>query len=472
MARLILRLAFVVAALGFTYGKVCESLNQPAVPFVDLAMYVPAVLMGSWYWWKGRSFASSWPVVTCVILAWAGLVYAGNSESDRGFLIAALLTIVLPVAALIVEKRAWLMCAKTYVIANGAALTLAMWFESRGELTNPWIVLDRFGFLWAEDGATPLANPNQVGGQFAFASVIAFIVYLKEFSTERRPSGSASKKGTLTAGPTALAGNRVARLGADLYLGLAVFLSLGCMMTASRGAAASWLVGMGMLTIWGTRSQSLARQKCLASLMLLGALLVTFAAVAAGFSPWEDLGKRLGSRDSVFSAGNRVVIWQDAYTAWTSDPDYLFRGVGTGMADEVLGAITIDAEEDDYGVLRKNCHSVYVELILSFGIVGIVCGTALVASMFHKAVLLDHGEQNVGRMAVLATAMVFALTAVSYRHPCWLATGSLMLAMVSGKPARRRVGGPGRSLSRTSTGRPEALRQTRRPRRTAAPSTP
>ena len=173
MARFSLQLAFVVSALWFVYPKCCESFGQVPIPFVDLALYIPAVLLGAWYWWKGRSFASSWPVITCVLLVWAGLAYAGNSESDRGFLIAALLTIVLPVAALIVEERSWLLCAKTYVIANAAAMAAALWYEMNGDITNPFYVMNRFGFLWARDGVTQTANPNQVGGQLAFAAVIA-----------------------------------------------------------------------------------------------------------------------------------------------------------------------------------------------------------------------------------------------------------------------------------------------------------
>ena len=435
MAKLALQLAFVASALGFVYPKFCESFNQQPIPFIGMVLHIPAVLIGSWYWWKGRSFAGSWPVIVCVILVWTGLAYAGNSESDRGFLIAAMLTIALPVAALIVEKHAWLMCAKTYVIANGVGLTMALWYETRGNLANPWIVLNRFGFLWSEDGSTYLANPNQVGGQLALASVVAFIIYLKDYtSQEQRASG---------------------QVGTNSYLGLAAFLSFGCVLTASRGAAASWLVGMGMLVVWGTRSQSLARQKGFAFLMVGGVLSLMFGVMAAGVSPWENLQKRTAEIDSLYSLNHRARIWQDAYIAWTSDPDFILRGAGTGMADEVLGKIAIGAEEDSYGVLRKNCHNSFVEWILSFGILGIVCGTALMASITHKALLLDHGERNVGRLAILCTVLVFALTAVSYRHPCWTATGSLMLAMLSGTPARRGVRGPRTSRSEPSTDIPE-----------------
>ena len=427
-------MAFVASALGFVYPKCSESFNQPPIPFIVLVMHIPAVLMGSWYWWKGRSYAGSWPVIACAILVWTGLAYAGNSESARGFLIAALLTIALPVAALIVQKRAWLMCAKTYVTANGFALAMALWYEAGGNLTNVLLVMNRFGFLLANDGVTRLANPNQVGGQLAFASVIAFIIYLKDFSEQPQRAGGANR--------------------ANLYLGLTIFLSLGCLLTASRGAAASWLVGMGMLTIWGTRSQSPARQKGLAFLMSGGVLLLMFGAVSAGFSPWEKLQRRIG-QESFFSAGNRISIWQDAYTAWTSNPDFILRGAGTGMADEVLGEITAGAEVDNYGVLRKNCHNSFVEWILSFGILGIVCGTILAASVLHKALLLDHGDRNVGRLAIVFTAAVFALTAVSYRHPCWMATGSLMLAMLSGTPPQRRLPGSVTSSSKSSSEIPE-----------------
>jgi hypothetical protein len=452
-----------VAALNFLYPKACELIGRPAVPFVDLLLYLPAVLMGVWHWCKGRSFASSWPVAICVGLVWTGLLYAGNSQSDRGILIAALLTIVLPVAALIVEKRAWLACARTYVIANATALGIALWIESMGEkstaLLRVYNMFSRFGFLVAKDGYTRMANPNQVGGQLALASVLALILYLNALSrTSRR-------------GRTA-----------ELFLGLTVFLSLGCFLTASRGAAASWLVGMGTLFLWGTKSQRQAQLRDMVFLTTMGALALMLIVVARQKSPLETLQSRLDD-NTVSSLGGRASIWLHAWEAWHSNPDFLFRGTGTGMADEVLGQFDEQAREDDYGVLRLNCHNAFVEWGLSFGIVGMVCGGCLLTTMFHKMRLLDGADRNVGRHAVLACVMVFAMTAVLYRHPCWMATGSLVLAMLSGAPGKR----PGRrghsavqgsaqpptpATSSETTAAPHWQTGIARPARTDAVSTP
>ena len=418
MARFALSLALWVAALNFLYPKACELLGRPAVPFVDLVLYLPAILMGAWHWCKGRSFASSWPVVFCVALVWMGLLYAGNSQSDRGVLIAALLTIVLPVTALIVQKRAWLACARTYVIANATALGLALWMESLGNTVRAYNMFFRFGYLMAKDGYTPMANPNQVGGQLALASVLALILYLNALSRTSRRGGPRGRT-------------------AEVFLGLTVFLSLGCLLTASRGAAASWLVGMAALFIWGTKSQRKAQLRDLVFLASMGTLALIFVLVAGQRSPLEKLQSRLGTT-SLSSLGHRTTIWLHAWEAWHSDPDFLFRGAGTGMADEVLGQFDEQAREDDYGVLRLNCHNAFVEWGLSFGIVGMICGGCLLATMFHKMRLLDGGDRNVGRHAVLACVMVFAMTAVLYRHPCWMATGSLVLAMLSGTPRKRR----------------------------------
>lgn len=418
MARAALALAFAVAGVGFLQMKIWEALGRGPILFLDLMLMLPAVLLGSIYWWKGHSYASRWPVVLCIGLVWLSLFYPGNMEKMRGIYTGVLLTIPLPLAAIVVEKRAWNFCAKVYVWANAAAVVLALWFESRVAHGLSRIV-GRFGFLLTADGSERTGNPNQVGGQLAFAAVVALIFYLKYAEESAR-------------------GERTAR-APNVYLLLTGLLSVGCMLTASRGAFAAWLPAVGMLVLLGTGQLPMSRLKDLIAVSTMGVLVFVALMVAGKATPWDGLSERFGNEGSRNTMAGRTQIWASALKAWQSDPDFIWRGTGIGMADDVLGQFTDVAEEDDQGVLRKNCHNTFVEWVLTLGLVGIVAGACLAGSMIYQTIQLDRQDRNVGRAAILLCITVFAMTAVSYRHVCWPATGALALAMLTSPTSRRRA---------------------------------
>ena len=417
MARAVLVLAFTTAAFGFLQLKIWEAIGRQPIPFVDLAFMLPAVLLGGVYWWKGQSYASRWPVVLCILLVWLSLFYPGNTERMRGLYIGVLLTIPLPLAALVVEKRAWLFCAKVYVWANTAAVLMAFWFESRSE-SSLGVALGRFGFLVSDNGVDHTGNPNQVGGQLGFAAVLAFILYLKD--------GEESKDK-----------DRTSRFP-NVYLLVMIVLSITVMLTASRGAFAAWFPAVALLFALGTGGIAMSRLKDLVALSIAGVLVVMILSTAGQSTPWDQLNKRFGNRRTSGSLSGRSEIWVDALEAWQSHPDYIWRGTGIGMADDVLGRFSNYAKDDgEGGLLRKNCHNGFVEWMLSFGLVGIAAGVCLAGSMLYQALRLDMRDRNVARIALLSCSAIFALTSVSYRHECWTASSALALAMLT-EPVWRR----------------------------------
>lgn len=420
MARAVLALAFVVAALGFLQMKIWEAIGWSPFQFFELVLMLPAVVMGSVYWFRGRSYASSWPVILCIALAWISLFYPGNSERMRGLYIGALLTIPLPLAALIVQKRAWAYCAKVYVWGNATALLLAFWFEAR-VATSFTRAIGRFGFLVSEDGTERTGNPNQVGGQLAFAAVVAFVLYLKN------AEDSATRE-------------RTSRFP-DVYLVLMVLLSVGCMLTASRGAFVAWFPAVMLLAMLGTGKLPMSRMRDLVALSTAGVLLATTLLVAGQTAPWDLLNSRFQNDKSRNTLAGRTDIWAGAAEAWLSNPDFIWRGTGIGMADNVAGQFTPLAQTDEQGVLRKNCHNAVVEWVLTLGVVGIVAGMCLAGSMAYQALRLDSQEGNVARIALLMCIATFAMTAVSYRHGCWPATSALALAMLTEPMKRKRENG-------------------------------
>jgi hypothetical protein len=155
-------------------------------------------------------------------------------------------------------------------------------------------------------------------------------------------------------------------------------------------------------------------------------------------TPWGKLQERLGDKAQMGNFSNRSDIWLDAARAWQSNPDFLWRGTGIGMADNLVGQFSVKSEEDEEGVLRRNCHSSAIEWMLSLGLVGIVAGGCLAGSMVYQMFRLDGQDRNVGRTAMIICVVIFAMSAVSYRHKCWPATGALVLAALTEPAVRRR----------------------------------
>ena len=277
MGKLFLVTAFATAGLNFVALKLGSVFHTRSPLLINVSLCLPAAFLGAASWLTIRSFARSWQVVACVVIAWVGLLYAFHIEKNRGIVAASYVLMTLPVAALIVEHRCWWLCAKAYVLANAFSMALALWFEYQVLGINMARSTFRFGFLWGDDGSR-LSNPNVVGGQLAFAAVLAFMLYLRaNASADRRGPGSPPRE--------------------RFSLGWTVFLSLGCLLTASRGASMAWLGGMGLLWVGGTRSQRAGKLKDLVAISIVFLAGLLFLATASGFAPWVSLQQRYAEHD-------------------------------------------------------------------------------------------------------------------------------------------------------------------------------
>jgi O-antigen ligase len=422
-ARVTLVLAFTVAAGAIVFPRLFEYLHLEQGRFLQLILYIPAVVIGAQSWLRTPSYARFWAVIGCVLMVWIGLTYAGDTESKRGFLIAAYLTIPLPIAALIVQKRAWWLCAKTFVYASTAMLVLAIWLEYRAY--NGAIIgsLARFGYLMSESKDACYANPNRMGGQLAIAAVMALVLYLRGLRPASRFASAGDRPG--------------------IGLGWTIALSLGCILTASRGAFVAWFAGVGLLILLGTRGLPANRLRDLLGVSGLIVATGLFLSTALELTPWGRLQDRLVGEDSgsLSTFGSRLTIWQNAFDAWLSTPDYTWFGTGTGVAELLLGSYEEEsAFLDSYGNNFRSAHSVYIEWLLSFGAVGLVLAGCALISMVCKARQMDLRERGVDRQAILLTVLLFAGTAVLYRHNCWMAPAALILSMLSEiRPARAKA---------------------------------
>ena len=424
MVKLALILVFTSASLGILVSKVSEMMGLQMQRAYVLGLCLPAMILGVRSWWKVPCFARSGPVIACALIAWAGLIYAEHTESHRGLLIAANLTLVLPIAAVIVEKRCLLFSCKAFVIGSAAALVLTLYFDYRSYGPSLFTSLHRLGFLLSENRGVRLGNPNRLGGQLAIAAVVAFVLYLT-YAARQGQRGDPLEKPK--------------RFG----LGWTLFLSLGCFLTGSRGAFVAWLGGMGLLLLRGMEHQKPSRIRDLVAVGALGLSAMLFVSVASEVTLWEKLYARFFAEGKIATAGSRTEIWEDAVKAWLSDPAYTLVGTGTGRADEVLRQYS-EPGELAYGADSiRDCHSAFMEWFLSYGLLGLGPGICLLGAAVVKGRDLDAAEGTVHRMAILLSVLLFAVTAGIHRQPCWVGVGALVLAMLSGKGEGGRGKGEG-----------------------------
>ncbi|MBN2477083.1 MAG: O-antigen ligase family protein [Pirellulales bacterium] len=412
MGKLALTLAFFAAGLNFVALKLGDAFGGKAPLLYAVAMGVPAVTLGAASWWSVASFARSRLIVACALIAVAGMFYATEPENHRGFVGLSYILMTLPIAALIVENRCWWLCAKVYVYANALALSLALYFEYWVHGITMLGDLHRLGFLRSSDGAYRLANPNVVGGQLAFASVLAFIMYLKAGSSQSEA--------------------RKAAVGLQKFsLAWTLFLSLGCILTASRGAFVAWLGGMGPLLFWGTRSQKSYKVRDLVGFGTVLALLMLFASIAVGFTPWGSLQGRFDSQKEIVTGSGRTLIWKYAFDTWRTNPQYWLVGTGTGTAPEALGRHLGLTQGDGYTPAALDAHNAFVEWGLSFGLFGAATGICMLVTVCRRARHMDRRDGTINRQVILLCFCLTSMNYVTFYQQFFVAAGALILSSLS-----------------------------------------
>lgn len=417
MIKSCLALAFTAAALNCLSARLGERIGIEMPRFLALGLCLPAVLLGIRSWWRVNSITRCWPVVVCALIAWAGLTWADETDSNRGLYLAGVLTMVLPLAALIIQNRCWWFCAKVYVAANLLAVVLVAWLQAGGIGGLPSLLLGRFGLLISSGEHRALTNPNQFGAQLAFAALAASVLYLRG-NDPRLPKTAGSERS-----------NR-------LHFAAAFVLAVGCILSGSRGAFVALAGGMSILLIWGTVHLSPSRLRGLVVLGISGTALAVLVSIAGASTPWERLYQRFAKlqTDSPGMFGTRSGIWLNAFEAWSSEPKYWTLGTGTGKANEVLGENNDAPGQDRYGAVIRSCHSTFVHWGFSYGLLGTAAGVCLLVVVARQAILLDRRDRTVNRRAILVCVALFSMTGVTYQRPDWLATGSLLLAMLGEMP--------------------------------------
>ncbi|RMG02703.1 MAG: hypothetical protein D6741_03295, partial [Planctomycetota bacterium] len=260
-AKALIALAFGTAAFVFLFRKLSIDWGIELPPFVQLYFYLPAFLYALVFWLHRPGFYRSWPVLACLAIVWGGMVYASSAAGGARFVVLTYLTFPPIIAAMIVEYGLWRYAARVYLWANVAAWLTTCYLEFQTHHGSWRAMFTRFAYL-SETVTEKNANPNQVGGQLAIAAVIGFGLFLYE---GRRRRADATERDNLSPIPRdpemrmlesvlrndrrhdGEPGSAQREQVAWLDLAAALLLSIGCIMTASRGAAVSLIAGLGLL---------------------------------------------------------------------------------------------------------------------------------------------------------------------------------------------------------------------------------
>jgi len=457
LAQFSLILAVIAAGFAIALKRLGDYWGVEFPEITHFLLYAPAIGFGLVSWLARPSVLSHWSIVLWAAMPVLGMFYGESPSLLTSGVIAFYLLSGPALAALIDESRSWLRVARWAVLVNSLLVFAIFYLTYRcydGSLYHAFV---KFGYVPLQDGSFG-ANPNQLGGQLAFASVLGLALFFRSgrapekegrvtplFIQGRLPCGafSAHRESVSRILPPAAGGvvpaksarpvRRFTFVKADWLVILASLVTAGgCLMTGSRGAVLSLIIGAFVVIGGSAGLQPLHRLRDFAVIVVMSLLMGTLATTVLPVNPVIRLIARFSEGDAtnIATAGSRLSIWENALRAWTSNPGRILVGTGTGGADVALGELDDGATWDDSGVLRRNCHNAFLEWLLSFGIVGLIPGVSFVLFLWLRASRLDHAEGATIRTGLLATIFAFGMTSVVYRHLCWPLEAGLMLALL------------------------------------------
>jgi hypothetical protein len=457
-------LTALMAAFAVTMRAVGDRFHLEIPELIHFYVYVPTFLLACLTWLTRPRFLRSWPFLFATAIPVVGLCYGESPSLGTNAVVAFYLVSGVALAALIADRNRWRWAARVFVLVNAFLVFFIFWLNYQASNGSLRLTLIKYGYLLLSD-MTKSANPNQVGAQFAFASVVGFVVFLRS-GRLILPSQTAS-----VLQPVSLVGDfllsrsgtiapqwwRFEHLQQDTVephtpnrrfefgradwgiLAGTMVCALGCVLTASRGATLGLIVGASAAILGSLGLQPIRRVRDFVVFAVLAFLVGTLVAATLNVNPLERLSNRIfgGEGETVVTAGSRLQIWENAFRAWLADPVRFLVGAGTGGADVALGKFDPGAKFDDYGTIRRSCHNIFIEWALSYGLVGILPGVILALTVWSQAAALDRQEFAMDRRALLLTIATLGMTGVAYRYLSWPMMAGLSLALLeftSGTP--------------------------------------
>ncbi len=320
MTRIALIIAFFGGGVASLFSLFASNDYFALIPFPELAIYLPALILGLPAMFTLRCFPTSIIVLACSALPFASLFHVAANDFERGLFICATIATTIPVACLIIKSGELRLCASAFVLGSLVNLGYIVAISGTGG----------FGRLGAaetvEHGA--VSNANGFGGQMAVAAILAVTILLRDGKKTRDRSSSPS-----------LSFLAVSTVG---------LLYLAVLLSGSRGAIIS-LSCASLVILFGGKMTIHRLMAMLMAVLLGGAAIVA----EAGFL--STAFARFGDNSTLMTMGDRLPIWEAAIEAFR---DNRWTGVGTGGVEQILAQYMVDLEgahHDEFGISRKSC---------------------------------------------------------------------------------------------------------------------
>lgn len=365
-------------------------------------------------------------------------VNAANPEQKAAFILSALLAAYCFLSA---KSRVKLVSpVLAILILATLAWTCASWFWSIDQAKTARELLRVTVYFGLSLGLAVRFNRMEVCWLIFLTSVwtVAFACAFEiAFGAVRELDGTWRLAGSLHPNPLGRFANLVAipalvlwRSGQGkrwLWLALVLFAAAVIVLTKSRTALASCLVGVGMVYALTPGWRRLVLQASLVVLIAGGGLMFYGAYGPSSLRASEDV-LTMGRNEKVSTLTGRLPLWGALLNRSESRRA---QGFGFGAFWTVSHNESI---HDEVGWIAGHAHSGYVEILIGLGVVGLslmlAASVLATAHMVYGAVARDSAACRV-LAAMMVAALVNSITEGGFAMPRELGIFSMVFAIVA-----------------------------------------
>lgn len=368
--------------------------NRWSFQFALLEMLIglPAMIVGIYGWPKCKNFAKATPVLLCVGLAFLSLLWVDKTEIRRTTMwLYRLTAVILCASALGFSSKLWVVAAKAYIIGVFSAT----------------IMIFIMGFNGFEGYASVLLDYNHIINRNSSSIMVGMSILLAFICMYR--------------------GHFIFPQSLFYILGIAFFFVL-LVAGASRTAIVG-VVGAVTMMLWFSGKSN-----------KITAILASFVPVVAAViliapSSFLHVCERFTKSD-IYTANHRTELWSMGVSGMLKDPSLVLLGCGIGGVDKMLGREVVTCE----GIINKrtsnnivvvNSHSLVVEYLFTFGLLGIVPGLFCIKKIFAQGLRQEMSTRSGYYVPLIVFAGLISITGQILATHIIIVVGSLVLASLN-----------------------------------------
>jgi O-antigen ligase len=317
------------------------------------------------------------------------LYWLERSELMRGVNMLGLLLFVIPISYGIRYYAIEEQCAKFFVWGSLAAIGLLLYAQHFIAI-NTYGGIDRFGMLVGLRGK--LTNPNTVGSQMAVAALLTSVFLGQSLRKSLR------------------------------YLLAGIFV-LVAVWSGSRTVAIAIL--LAYLYYYSSGSSRLPRL----FYVIYGVAVLLLFAQYLPLEPFSLLFSRMTEIEEIATLGDRTLIFPAFIEVITKNIENLMFGVGVGGSWRALGetAVHESIKVGIEGIQRLSAHNGYLEIMINFGLVGILLSLFLLKETYTTIRENAPASEKYGIYTFVVFVAVISMGTVPFVQDWWYVVAAFIL---------------------------------------------